>query len=221
MSVRPFVRAEALARVLKITTEKESGTAFTVDRAGRQWLITAKHLLPDWQYTPECRVEGSAGSQTLRLPFLADFGQSIDLAVAPLDTNLTQDLELHATSEGLGWSQEVFFLGFPLGITPLMLGGLPFVKAARVGGRMRSADNVSMWLLDGRSNPGFSGGPVVANTTKFETMQVVGIVSGSLAQGRALELDDVQVAGARVREDTGIIIATDISHATTLIDANA
>lgn len=96
---------------------------------------------------------------------------------------------------------------------------IAFVKQAIVSASRRISDSLSVWYLDGYNNPGFSGGPVVASTEKFQTMQVVGVVFGNRSSERPLEIEKQAVQDAVVRENTGIIMATDIRYATQLIDA--
>jgi hypothetical protein len=219
---REWCRSEAYERVVRIQTSRGRGAAFTIDRNGRQWLITARHLLPAGEPAPECALSRGAFRTTLRLGFLADPGGEGDVAVAPLQSPFTPQLELHATSEGLMWSQIVYFLGFPYGMaTDVGTPGqeIAFVKQAIVSASRRISDALSVWYLDGYNNPGFSGGPVVASTEKFQTMQVIGIVFGNRSFERPLEIEKKEMRDAIVRENTGIIMATDIRYATLLIDA--
>ncbi len=219
---REWCRAEAYERVVRIETSVGRGAAFTIDRNDRQWLITARHLLPPNEAAPECVISRGAFRAFLRLGFLADPGGDGDVAVAPLQSPITPQLELHPTSEGLSWSQIVYFLGFPYGMaTDVGDPGqeLAFVKQAIVSASQRVSDELSIWYLDGFNNPGFSGGPVVASTERFATMQVVGIVFGNRSYERPLEIEKKKVEEAVVRENTGIIMATDIRYATQLIDA--
>ena len=85
-----------------------------------------------------------------------------DIAVFSLTGDLTPDLDLTPTIDGIVWGQDAYFLGFPFGIGFDLGGGsLPFVKKAIVSGLYKSINGVSLVLLDGINNPGFSGGPVV------------------------------------------------------------
>ncbi len=146
------------------------------------------------------------------------------MAVAPLENPVTPQLDLHATSEGVMWSQTVYFLGFPYGMatdTGVPGDEIAFVKQAIISATRRISDLLSLWYLDGYNNPGFSGGPVVASTEKFETMQVIGVVFGNRSSARPIEVENRRIADAVVRENTGIIMATDIRYATGLIDAAA
>jgi len=219
---RPHCRSEAFERVLRIETAAGRGAAFTIDRHDHQWLVTARHLLPDDDPAPECSLANRYRRVSHRLGFLPDPGGQGDVAVAQLEHPLTPQLTLHATSEGLMWSQIVYFLGFPYGMAT-NLGGpgdeIAFVKQAIISASRRISDSLSLWYLDGYNNPGFSGGPVVASTEKFETMQVIGVVFGNRSTTRPIEVEDREVADAVVRENTGIIMATDIRYATNLIDA--
>ena len=221
-----WCRSEAYGRVVRIETTVGRGAAFTIERNGHQWLVTARHLLPPDDPAPECTLSRGAYRTTLRLGFLGDPGGQGDVAIASLQQPITQqDLDLHADSTGVKWSQTVYFLGYPYGMGTS--GGaasppgeeIPFVKQAIVSASQFISDSLSIWYLDGINNPGFSGGPVVANTDQYETMQVIGVVFGNRSSERPLEVEKKVVAEAVVRQNTGIIMATDIRYVTNLIDA--
>jgi hypothetical protein len=215
------VRAEAFERVLQLETAAGRGTAFTVEHAEREWLITARHLIPE-EPAPEVRLRSRHIDTRMRLPFLPPLLDSADVAVAPLQQPITPQLELVPSTMGLMWSQQVYFLGFPFGMATQMSEDdhdrIAFVKQAIVSASVKLA-GLQVWYLDGHNNVGFSGGPVVANTEQFATMQVVGIIAGNRTEGRPLVVSDQPIEDAIVPENTGIIVATDIRHALDLIEA--
>jgi len=118
----------------------------------------------------------------------------------------------------------VFLLGYPYGMG-LDLGGhprnlLPFIKQGIVSaGSKRSG--VHLWFLDAHGNPGFSGGPVVARTARFQTMQVIGVIAGNRAADRPVLVGEQKLEDLVVRENTGIVVATDIRHAIDVIRAES
>src|SRR4051812_9950343 len=83
---RRLVRAEAYERVVHLRTSVGDGTGFTIDRAGSQWLVTARHLLPDNEAAPELRVINRYGQWVMRLGFIPALGDAADVAVAQLET---------------------------------------------------------------------------------------------------------------------------------------
>lgn len=217
---RPFVRAEAFERVLHLETEQGRGTAFTIEHAGNEWLVTARHLLPDEPAPLVTLSSRFLGRVSLRLGFLPALGPAADVAVAHLQDALTPVMSLPASSSGLQWSQQVYFLGYPYGMATQLSDDehdrIPFVKGAIVSASTK-VGGIQIWFLDGYGNPGFSGGPVVANTAELETMQVVGVVAGNRADNRPVLVADRPIENAIVRENTGILMATDIGHVIDLI----
>jgi len=83
--------------------------------------------------------------------------------------------ELLLSTENMTLSEDVYFVGFPFGLTiddrNLNAGfSIPLVKKGII-----SAFHDRLVLLDGHNNPGFSGAPVVRGTN---VNQIVGVVSG-------------------------------------------
>jgi hypothetical protein len=218
--VEQLVRAEAFERVLRIETSRGSGAAFTVEWRNREWLVTARHLLPD-EPAPEVVLSSRHGRDRLRLPFVPGLTGQADVAVAPLQTPITPQLGLLPSSEGIAWSQAVYFLGFPYGmatqLSDVETDRIAFVKQAIVSASARIA-GTHLWYLDGHNNPGFSGGPVVAHTETSGAMQVLGIVAGNRSAPRPVLRANEKLEDAVVAENTGIILATDISHAIELME---
>jgi len=80
--------------------------------------------------------------------------------------------------DGLIYSQDVFFLGFPYDIVPNLLFGsggfpMPLVRKAIVAAMDRDT-----LILDGHNNPGFSGGPVCFFRPNEGAARIAGVVSG-------------------------------------------
>ena len=217
--MRPLVRAEAHERVLQIETSRGRGAAFTVEWHGREWLVTARHLLPD-EAAPEVELNSRHGQHRLRLGFIPSRLAAADIAVALLQEPITPQLSLVPSSDGVAWSQQVYFLGFPYGMVTQLRDDesdrVPFVKQAIVSASVRHSGR-HLWFLDGHGNPGFSGGPVVASTDNFETMQVIAVVAGNRPADRPVLVADKPLEEVVVRENTGIVVATDISHAVELM----
>lgn len=147
-------------------------------------------------------------------------GANIDISVLAANRRLTPaDLPLEPTSAGAVYGQEVFFLGFPYGITGRFAFGpdgspLPLVKRATL-----SLFQGDLWFLDGHNNPGFSGGPVVFKKPGEQEFKVAGVISGFQA------VEEPVLAGGQptplvYRYNTGIILCHMIDHAVALIRAN-
>jgi hypothetical protein len=62
------------------------------------------------------RTEDEGARIDLDLDLVTVDPPGADVAVSPLESPLTPDFPLPATSKGMTWSQQVFFLGFPYGL---------------------------------------------------------------------------------------------------------
>ena len=185
---------------------KMVGTAFTIDRNGKQYLVTARHVVGGVVQSMEVFHEDRWAPLGVNI---VGIGRGdVDVAVFAPNVILSPPHPLEATSEGLMYGQPVSFLGFPFG----WRGGLshmnngfpfPFVKA----GIVSAMPTRRIWI-DAHGNRGFSGGPVVfkpPSSVKNPAWKVAGIVVES-------EPDP------QTRANAGFVIAEPIKAATDLID---
>lgn len=209
-----MVPAQCYERVVRLDVPGGTfGSAFTIDRHERQWLITAEHVVARVSIS-DITLTTKQGRVAVGLERVPPQQPGADVAVFLLDRPVTPNLTLHAGSDGVVYSQDAYFLGFPYGMglqTPDLT--YPFVKRAIVSANTREFDGVIVWYLDGINNPGFSGGPVVLRRDGTDLWQVCAIVS-------AYRTEQVAVLGAEgaVPMNTGIIIGYDIAHAVDAID---
>lgn len=161
------VPSNVLRRTLLIEASSALGTAFTIEVDGRQYLITAKHVvaaLPnETQSTIE--VQKKSGWSPLKVTvFKCD--DPVDIAVLVPPAQLTVNFSLEPESKSLFVGQDAYFVGFPYGLRfAKTYNGQPdvfgFVKKAVVAQfdsmPERKAQRI---LLDGYNNPGFSGSPL-------------------------------------------------------------
>jgi len=163
-----------------------TASAFTMEQNGRQYIITAKHVVASLPETSS--IEYFRDNKWVSLPvriFKCDDPTDIAVLVAPYQ--ITTAFDLPADTSKVAGGQEVFFLGFPYGIT---LNGtningtlpLPFTKRAIYSGSiLRDPVKHSVQiLLDGYNNPGFSGGPIVYRDLSSRSLDymLLGVVSG-------------------------------------------
>jgi hypothetical protein len=217
------VTSNTYRRVFEIVTTSGSGTAFTVDHAGRQWLVTARHLLPRDDPRPKILIHGDAGtSEELDLDLLPVVPGTADIAVSRLDRPLTPDHPLPPTSAEMVWSQSMFFLGFPYGMATELTQGpnrLAFVKSCILSATAVD-DGVHLLYLDGMNNPGFSGGPVIFNRDgDSQHPQVCAVIAGFRRETQPVFQGTVELSDVTAAANSGIIVATDIMHAREAIEA--
>jgi hypothetical protein len=107
----------------------------------------------------------------------------------------------------------------------------PFIKKAIVSGQAAHHD-ITAWLLDGMSNHGFSGGPVIIQEQESEGYRIFGVVSPYVPANVPVSPAIVEAAAPGqvgvappspddpvFETNSGLMIAFDILHAVQTIDA--
>jgi Trypsin-like peptidase domain len=170
-------------RVLMIRAGNDYGTGFTLDLDGRQYLVTAKHVVAALGTEGTLLVYKNEAWMPLQVKvFRCD--DPVDIAVIVPPTQLTASLPLEATMKGVRYGQDMYFAGFPYQIhtsAQSFNGGYPvaFVKKAVMSGEIKE-NGASVILLDGYNNPGFSGGPLLYRDLDrtASVFKVAGVVKG-------------------------------------------
>lgn len=212
-------------RVVRIQIGASRGTAFTIDVEGRQYLVTAAHLLPVGSGPFEAILDGNAHVKTAVEFVPIPVRSGADVAVTALATPLSGDLPIVASMDGMIFGQDCYFLGYPHG---LGLGGsrsphLAFVKRALLSAheRVGGPDGVGTLYLDGHNNVGFSGGPVFFYRDGDRNKpSIAGVVSGYRAEFSPVHIDGQEANGAGVLANSGIVVATDIAHVVEAVNAS-
>lgn len=223
-----MVQAEILRRVIRIQCGHGSGTAFTIESHGEQFLVTAKHMFEYLGFPDSTEIKLLIGSnyQTFEVDVRYPEKENVDIAVMKLKTSrfLTPIYENINSTEGLFLGQDVYFVGFPyeydsiLGMFPGGNMPIPFVKKACMSAILQ--DGTGTILLDGINNPGFSGSPVCFKKIGSSeiTMRILGVVSGYRFNSQPLFDQAGNQTSFYVRENTGIIVVSDIKHAIQIAD---
>ena len=218
-----MVQAEILCRVLKISFKNSTGTSFTMENHGEQFLVTAKHIFQSAGFPSSATIRLIIGTeyQSYDVDIRYPENPKVDIAVMKLKIKrcLTPVYENGYSAEGLVYGQDVYFVGFPYGydtILGLLPGGnapIPFVKKACVSAILR--DDEGTILLDGINNPGFSGSPVCFKKigANEKTMKILGVVNSYQFNKQPLFDQNDRQTDFYIRENTGIIIVSDIKHA--------
>ena len=196
-----MVTSNVLQRTFHIRFGGDTGTAFTIDVEGRQYLVTARHVVDaTGPVTIDIRHGGTW--KALKCQVAGRGANNIDITVLAPSAQVSPSLPLAATGDGLILGSDVHFLGFPYGMhanVPHAINAdfpLPLVKRACVSMLAYHQPDGDYLLLDGHNNPGFSGGPVVFHPLKepLSERRVAAVVSGYKA-----ELLPVIGGNARVR----------------------
>ena len=174
-----MITANVIYRVFRLKVGVETGTAFTIEERGKEYLVTARHIAGSLHGRCQIEVFKDRGWSPMQVTTVGHAPGEVDISVLALSERLTptRPLPLPATSKGLVYGQEAYFLGFPYGIGEMFLEEtghpLPFVKRVTVSTMFGEP-----YLLDGHNNPGFSGGPVVFCPPGVREFQVAAVVSG-------------------------------------------
>ena len=102
--------------VLMIRAGTKTGTSFTLDVDGRQYLITARHLVAGLK--PEDTIDirkGDAWTPLNVKVLLRD--KQIDIAVLIPPAQLTVNFALEPNTDKFFYGQDAYFTGFPYGLS--------------------------------------------------------------------------------------------------------
>lgn len=215
-----MITANFIHRTFRIKCGRSVGTGFTVDVDGKQYLITARHVVESFGPTTGLEVFGNGVWAGVPARLVAHGSDGVDVSVlAPVAAMSPPGLPVVASSDGVAYGQDVYFLGFPYGVLSQVIFGdaghpLPLAKKA-----VLSSFAGEVYLLDGHNNPGFSGGPVVFGRDGTIPNSVAAVVSGYRFSPEPVFLDQAETA-LTYRENTGIIISYKIEAALGMIRAN-
>jgi prepilin-type processing-associated H-X9-DG protein len=212
--------ANIFTRVLRI--EIDSGalaTAFTIEVGEKQYLVTARHVLPD-QGPHKLKALGHTVEFVFEGTPVPGIPQNVDIAVFALPEAVTPQFPLPATLTGMTYAHDVYFYGYPYGLSSTAAGAerLPLVKRALMSAMLHD-NGAHILYLDGFNNPGFSGGPVTFVPHDKGQLHVGAVISGYRSD--LLEVKDAKSAeaiGALVEANTGIVVAYSIDHAVAAIE---
>ena len=176
-----------IQRVLCISDGRNTGTAFLVEHDGKQYIVTARHVIADIEHE-QSKVLVRHDRRWKRHPVsIVGLGEGEkDVAVL---ASVGGPLALVGKQPGLEGSvtygQPVRFLGFPYGWDgggENLTDGYPFpyVKAGIVSAVISRSgpEGATILYIDAHGNPGFSGGPLVyepvgRNQTPFAIAGVI------------------------------------------------
>lgn len=222
------VTANALYNVVKVRVESIWMSGFVVEVDGRQYLITARHLLDGKQPTV-CDLElwHENAWQSKKATVIYPASPRVDIVAMDLGGPITMTGSSHPLNVGsgtVGLGQQIYFLGFPYDLSTrgnvLASPGmdeLAFIKSGVLSALdIRDPDAVVIYL-DGHNNPGFSGGPIVYMHKK--SLKVLGVIKGFAHVGQpVVKKKDLNNPKASAHEDlfvstnTGIVVGYSVRH---------
>ena len=230
-----MITLNVLKRVFRFRFDRKEATCFAINRRGRQYIITAKHVVDGIGDADVVHLFRDAEWLGVRVALVGTSEGEVDVAVLAPSVPVAVLPKIEVSRGGIMLGQDVYFLGFPYGLyyDTGTLGdkfALPFVKKAILSALGDPNDTRNVFYLDGHNNPGFSGGPVIfehpfrirpqvrGSIVKLE-YKIAGVVSGFKPWPQP-----VYASSKRTRyfakENTGIMKCYGIDIATDLIDGN-
>ena len=230
-----MITSNVYQRTFHIGFGDSTGTAFTIEKDSRQYLVTARHVVEGIASGDTVNIFHERQWKQIRVDVIGIGEGEKDIAVLAASIQLSPLFPLDADAGGLTYGQQVYFLGFPFGWD----GGaehvnrgfsMPFVKSG-VLSAVISEDTTKIYL-DAQVNEGFSGGPLVfvpndrppRSGTEFK---VAGIVVNyptprirPIINHQGDQILDEHNHPIGIRENPGFVVAIGIKHVVDLIDQN-
>jgi S1-C subfamily serine protease len=205
-----MVPSNILQRTFHIAHNGEAGTAFTIEVADRQYIVTAAHVVKGLQ--PNSKLSVMHGGQWLPVDigdvWFSPTGADIAL-ISPRKQLSPAHPVVVGSASSFYLSQQIYFLGFPYGLRA-DLGTvnndypMPFVKTGIVSSFTSAGAGSQIIFCDGHNNPGFSGGPIVT-VGKNHQVHVIAVVSGYRYNDDPVLLNG-EKTGLTYRANTGLVI---------------
>ena len=205
-----MLTTNVLQRTFQIKFGENIGTCFTIDVDGRQYIVTARHVLEGIQQKDSIDIYHKGIWKTLKTEIAWLSQSEQDIAILSPEFQISQTHTLEPTSAGMMLGQDVYFCGYPYGlkieVSSDMNRGfpIPLVKKGALAGMFSSHI-----LIDAINNPGFSGGPVVFVAPRSNDFKVAGVVSGYKVEYDAVLFNGEDV-GLRYGYNTGLVLAYDL-----------
>ena len=227
------VSANVVERVKRFRHGTNLGSAFTIEVGSRQYLLTARHLLNREEKTIQFDLFLGGEWKSFSARAIYPSNKTVDIVALDLDTAVTVDLPLEPTAGGIRIGQQVYFVGYPLGLAtrgglPNSATELPFVKSGVMSAMDSRQKDAMILYVDGHNNPGFSGGPVVFQPSGSQDFRVAGIITSYTFEGipvvRRSDLKNLKAKAYKdlyIRANTGILIAYNIKHIVEAIEREA
>ena len=210
-------------RTFKLVCDDSQGACFTVDHDCRQYIVTAKHLVNSITNSTTIKIRRKDSWIDCPVNLVGHGKELIDISVLAADCQLSPTHPLPTNYDVITLGQDVYFLGFPYGLDT-NIGELnrsfpvPFIKKAIFSAR---DTKLGVLYLDGQSNPGFSGGPVVFSNGQnpAKSLYVAGVISQRVNESVPVHREG-NATCFESKCNAGIILAFEIKHAIRLIDEN-
>ena len=189
----PQFSTNELSCVYLIIYHENFGTSFTLDYKGRQYLITARHVVDGIKEFDSIQVFLRGELKTYSVNSIVCSDPSIDITILALNQLLVSYPGvngLHVTDGHFSLIQDVYYMGFPYGMHGMTNAKLdmyfPIIKRGLLSsiGGLTPSDKI--YVIDGFNNEGFSGGPILLYNSEVKEYQV-----GAVIQSYRYQIDTV------------------------------
>lgn len=215
-----------IQRILYIKNGTATGSGFIIDKQGNNCVITARHIFGTNQdkQTISFEIFRNKKWDTITGTIYFHSNADIDIAIIILDEMIISGVDDTIATSAKSFvpiSQRGFFSGFPLNIKGEDLTNLnhgypfPLVKGAVFAG-FTDIKGVSISLLDGINNPGFSGGPAFFYDRNISSWILFGVVTGYISQPNEIQ---TALGTLTTQENSGIIICYHLKHVAEILDS--
>src|SRR5687767_13563950 len=110
------VSTNIIRRVFLIKFGDSFGTCFTIEVDGRQYLITAKHVLPNIKDVDSVDILRDDGWQRVDVKVIRVEPTEVDMIVLVPPTQLSPSFPLRVAFPGVLLGRNTYFLGYPFGL---------------------------------------------------------------------------------------------------------
>ena len=112
-----MIPTNVLQRTFRLRYGDNMGTGFTIDVDNRQYLITAHHVMPSVKANDSLLVHHANQWKHLDITLVGHGGPDFDVTVLALPVQLGPLHPLIPSSGGMALGQDVYFLGYPYGLS--------------------------------------------------------------------------------------------------------
>ena len=220
-----MINLASLYRTFLIRFRNGIGSAFAIDVEGKQYLITAKHVVFGINDGDQIKIFFHNKMNSVRVRVAKCDPDGADIIVLALPSLVAKGDQPEPDPGGIILSQDVFFLGFPFAWRPNLKMPdnspfpLPFVKKGALAAMDFTQDLGSILYIDGQSNAGFSGGPVIFKEEGSGRLKIAGVIHGSVATVEPVT-DKGGATGLNIESDAGLIQAFGLKPALDAIARN-
>ncbi len=222
---KPVVGVNALSRTFHIKCGPRSGSCFAVEVDGRQYLVTATHLLKALKAGAVVDMLHGGKWKPLAVQIVGQGPPQVDVTVLALKFRIAlPELGVVPSLDGLELGQDAFCLGFPRaewrqGVAQAQRFPTPFVNKVSVAAMPDGTSAVKTVYLAGRAGAGFSGGPVLFWGAESGEAKIAAVLSTFECDGEPIYLGTDQMH-VSAQHNPGLLVAYDIQHALDVISLN-